>query len=99
MIDTESLDRFEPAPGNLMVGQVQGNARIEIVRVERGALPIREGAVALDGSTEAGNEVRGQRSANADRDRSAIGHESPRSSGGGSACGRTTGDVVGQIGR
>lgn len=31
MIDTESLDRLEPAPSNLMVGQVQRNARIEIV--------------------------------------------------------------------
>jgi hypothetical protein len=72
MIDTESLDRLEQAPGDLRVGQVQGNARIEIVRIERGALPIREGAIALDGSTEAGKEVRGQRSANADRDWSAI---------------------------
>jgi hypothetical protein len=73
MIDTESLDRLEPAPGSLMVGQVQRNARIEIVRVERGALPIREGTVALDGCTKAGKEVRRQRSADADRDRSVIG--------------------------
>ena len=56
-----------------MVGQVQRNPRIEIVRIERGALPIRGGALALNGCTKAGKVVRGQRSADADRDRSAIG--------------------------
>ena len=34
MIDTESLDRLERTPSDLMVGQVQGNARIERLRYE-----------------------------------------------------------------
>ncbi len=34
MIDTEGLDRLEPTPGDLMISQVQWNARIERLRYE-----------------------------------------------------------------
>ncbi len=63
MIDTEDLDRLEPAPGDLMISQIERSALVKVVGYKRGAIPVGESAVALDCRVKSWKKGRGQRSA------------------------------------
>ena len=82
-------------PGTVKVGQIKEGALVKDVGIERCPLPVDACAVAFDRCAKCRRENRGQRSADADRDGYAIGHDELRDDRVGSVCQQAADDEHG----